>query len=206
MAAGGQGFRTNAQKDLLTASGCGYRRDKANLEVMTHVEHGFGPVWDGSSKVLILGTMPSTKSRKAGFYYMFPRNRFWPVLAALFHTPVPRPDPATRRRYALDHRIALWDVLAECDIKGTSDSSIINPVPNDIGLIIRSAPIRHVFTTGRKAGELYRRLCLPLLDRSGLTVPMTCLPSTSTANAAKHLDDLVLDYRPILDALNRQGQ
>lgn len=74
---------------------------------MQHVTHGFGPVRDSRSQVLILGSMPSLMSRKAGFYYMFPRNRFWPVLAALFDSPVPEPDPDVRRRFALEHHIAL---------------------------------------------------------------------------------------------------
>ena len=168
---------------------------------MQHVTHGFGPVWDSRSQVLILGSMPSLMSRKAGFYYMFPRNRFWPVLAALFDSPVPEPDPDVRRRFALEHHIALWDVIQECDILGASDASIINVIPTDISSILTAAPIRTAFTTGRKAGQLYTRYCQPVLDAIGVDVPMVNLPSTSPANAAKSLDDLIADYAPIRAAL-----
>ena len=168
---------------------------------MQHVTHGFGPVWDSRSQVLILGSMPSLMSRKAGFYYMFPRNRFWPVLAALFDSPVPEPDPDVRRRFALEHHIALWDVIQECDIHGASDASITNVVLTDISSILTAAPIRTVFTTGRKAGQLYTRYCQPALDAIGPDIPMVNLPSTSPANAAKSLDDLIADYAPIRAAL-----
>lgn len=169
---------------------------------MQHVAHGFGPVWNFQSRVLILGSMPSTESRRAGFYYMFPRNRFWPVLAALFDTPVPEPDPMIRRQFALDHRIALWDVIQECDIHGASDASITNVVPTDISSILTNAPIRTVFTTGRKAGQLYSHYCQPILDAAGLHLPMVNLPSTSPANAAKSLDNLIAAYAPIKAALS----
>ncbi|WP_417193441.1 uracil-DNA glycosylase family protein, partial [Bifidobacterium pullorum] len=101
-----------------------------------HVEHGFGPVWDAESRVLVLGSMPSPKSREASFYYMHPRNRFWPVMAAVFADPAdpedaPGDTPDSRRAFALRHGIALWDVIAECDIDGASDASIANAVPND---------------------------------------------------------------------------
>lgn len=169
---------------------------------MQHVTHGFGPVWNPQSRVLILGSMPSTESRRAGFYYMFPRNRFWPVLAALFDTPVPEPDPMIRRQFTLDHRIALWDVIQECDIHGASDASITNVVPTDISGILTNAPIRTIFTTGRKAGQLYTRYCQPILDAAGLNRPMVNLPSTSPANASKSLDDLIAAYAPIQAVLS----
>lgn len=169
---------------------------------MQHVTHGFGPVWNPQSRVLILGSMPSTESRRAGFYYMFPRNRFWPVLAALFDKPVPEPDPMIRRQFALDHHIALWDVIQECDIHGASDASITNVVPTDISGILTNAPIRTVFTTGRKAGQLYTRYCRPILDAAGLDLPMVNLPSTSPANASKSLDDLIAAYAPVQAALS----
>ena len=167
----------------------------------THVTHGFGPVWDERSRVLILGSIPSPSSREAGFYYMFPRNRFWPVLAALFDQPVPEPDPAIRARFALNHRIALWDVIQECDIHGASDASITNVMPTDIVGLLDRAPIYAIFTTGRKAGQLYHRYCLPNLQEKRYR-PMINLPSTSPANAAMSLTDLIKAYQPIRKALD----
>ncbi len=169
---------------------------------VTHVTHGFGPVWDDRSRVLILGSIPSPSSRVAGFYYMFPRNRFWPVLAALFDQPVPEPDPAVRAEFALKHGIALWDVIQECDIHGASDASITNVVPTDIAGLLDRAPIGTIFTTGRKAGQLYRRYCLSSLQEKGYRPTMINLPSTSPANAAMSLADLIKAYQPIRKALD----
>ncbi|MBI0143392.1 DNA-deoxyinosine glycosylase [Bifidobacterium sp. W8116] len=169
---------------------------------VTHVTHGFGPVWDDRSRVLILGSIPSPSSRAAGFYYMFPHNRFWPVLAALFDQPVPEPDPAVRAEFALKHGIALWDVIQECDIHGASDASITNVVPTDIAGLLDRAPIGTIFTTGRKAGQLYRRYCLSSLQEKGYRPTMINLPSTSPANAAMSLADLIKAYQPIRKALD----
>ena len=171
---------------------------------VTHVTHGFGPVWNDQSRVLILGSIPSPSSREAGFYYMFPRNRFWPVLAALFDQPVPEPDPAARARFALNHRIALWDVVQECDICGASDASITGVVPTDIADLLNGAPIGTIFTTGRKAGQLYRRYCLPNLEEKGHRPTMINLPSTSPANAAMSLADLIKAYQPVRKALDNE--
>ena len=169
---------------------------------VTHVTHEFGPVWDHRSRVLILGSIPSPSSRDAGFYYMFPRNRFWPVLAALFHHPVPEPDLAVCARFVLNHYIALWDVIQECDIHGASDASITNVVPTDIAGLLDRAPIDTIFTTGRKAGQLYRRYCLPNLEKKGYRPTMINLPSTSPANAAMSLADLIKAYQPISKVLD----
>lgn len=171
---------------------------------ITHVTHGFGPVWNDQSRVLILGSIPSPSSREAGFYYMFPRNRFWPVLAALFDQPVPEPDPAVRARFALNHRIALWDVVQECDICGASDASITGVVPTDIADLLDGAPIGTIFTTGRKAGQLYRRYCLQNLEEKGHRPTMINLPSTSPANAAMSLADLIKAYQPVRKALDNE--
>lgn len=165
-----------------------------------HVEHGFGPVWDARSRMLVLGSMPSPKSRESSFYYMHPRNRFWPVMEALFadagdHADRAGDSPASRRAFALRHRFALWDVIASCDIIGASDSSIRDAVPNDIIPVLRGAPIIHVFTTGAKAAQLYRRLIVPRLTEADIDLPMTPLPSTSPANASMRLADLIAAYR-----------
>ncbi len=162
----------------------------------THIIHPLEPVFDERSRVLILGTMPSPKSREIGFYYGHPQNRFWKVLAALFEKPEPFGND-DRTAFLLEHRIALWDVLASCDIAGASDSSIENPVPNDLSRISSEASLASVFTTGAKASALYRRFCLKMLPN----VPHTSLPSTSPANARMRLDDLIDAYRPIRNVL-----
>ena len=159
------------------------------------VSHPLAPVWDGNSRVLILGTLPSPASRRAGFYYMHPQNRFWPVLAALFDQPVPQ-GPEARRAFALAHRIALWDTLASCTIAGASDASIQDPVPNDLGPILAGAPIRAVFATGAAAHRFYQKFQFP---RTQLAAHR--LPSPSAANCAVPFDRLVEAYAAILPFL-----
>ncbi|WP_420838144.1 DNA-deoxyinosine glycosylase [Bifidobacterium felsineum] len=172
----------------------------AQVKQWKHVEHEFGPVWNSESRILILGSMPSPKSREAAFYYMHPRNRFWPVMEALFANPDDASDrigdsAESRRDFALRHGIALWDVIASCDITGASDASIRNAIPNDLVPILTNAPITHIFTTGAKAAQLYRKLIEPHLAESGITIGMTQLPSTSPANASMRLANLIIAYR-----------
>lgn len=143
------------------------------------VRHNFEPFWTLESRVLILGSMPSPASRAARFFYGHPLNRFWTVLPQVFgegklETIEEKKDFLTRRR------IALWDVLASCEIEGAEDASIRNPVANDIARILRAAPIRAVFTTGGTATKLYRKLCLPAVGRDTIG-----LPSTSPANQGR---------------------
>ena len=152
------------------------------------VVHPLEPVWDCHSRVLILGTMPSPKSREEGFYYGHPRNRFWPVLAAVFGEEVPMGTEA-RRSFCLRHGIALWDVLASCEIRGAEDASIRNAMPNPIESLLENAPIGMVCTTGKKAGALYEKLCLPRTHMKAVS-----LPSTSPANCACSLEQLVQAY------------
>lgn len=154
----------------------------------TTVTHEIQPVFDSRSRVLLLGTMPSPASREQGFYYGHPQNRFWRVLAAIFDEPAPR-TIEEKRDMLLRHHVALWDVLASCEIKGASDASIRDAQPNDLARIFDAAEIRAVFATGTKAGELYRKLIEPTLG-----VPCTTLPSTSPANAKMKLADLVDAY------------
>lgn len=180
-----------------------------------HVEHGFGPVWNSDSSVLVLGSFPSPKSREQGFYYMHPRNRFWPVMSAIFadDTACPITDDGigtsprqlleARRSFAIRHRIALWDVLESCDIIGASDASIRNPVATDLGSIITRSSIQRIFTTGAKAAALFRSYAKPRLDEQGLDIPMTALPSTSPANAAMRLPALIESYRSIAISIER---
>ncbi|MDR1468846.1 MAG: DNA-deoxyinosine glycosylase [Spirochaetaceae bacterium] len=158
---------------------------------MTPVVHPFLPVYDAASRVLILGTMPSPVSRAQAFYYAHPRNRFWPILAAVFGEPPPV-SKENRIRFVLSRHIALWDVLASCVIDGAADHTIKNPEPNDFAPLLRAAKITRVFTTGNKAFTLYTRLCFP---HTGLAA--TPLPSTSPANQRMSFDDLVTAYRVI---------
>ena len=157
--------------------------------------HAFDPVFDSKSRVLVLGTMPSPKSRELGFYYSHPRNRFWPVLAKIFEEKIPE-TPEEKNAFCLRHKIALWDVLKECDIEGASDSSIKNAVPNDIGMILNNADIRAIFCTGTTAAKLYKKFIEPETK-----IPAIALPSTSPANAKVKFEELCEEYKIIADFL-----
>ena len=152
------------------------------------ITHTIPPTYDERSRVLVLGSMPSPKSRELGFNYGHPQNRFWRVMAQLAGEPVPATNER-KRDFCLRHHIALWDVLAECEIEGASDASIANAKPNDLSLITAHAPIEAVFCTGAKAHELYGRLC-----ESATGIPAVKLPSTSPANAACGMERLVEAY------------
>ncbi|MCM1165371.1 MAG: DNA-deoxyinosine glycosylase [Lachnospiraceae bacterium] len=157
------------------------------------VTHEFPPVFDGRSRVLILGTIPSPRSRELGFYYMHPQNRFWKMLCAVLNEKLPS-DIEGRKLLCLKHGIALWDVLESCDISGAEDSSIRNAVPNDLRLIIDGCQIRAVFTTGKKAHALYRRHFPGLM-------PDICLPSTSPANRTISEEKMLGEYMKISEYL-----
>ena len=159
---------------------------------MEHIIHSIEPVFDAESRVLILGTMPSPKSREVQFYYGHPQNRFWRVLAAVLGEEMPQSVPE-KKAMLLRHRIALWDVLAECEITGASDSSIRNPVANDLSVILDHAPVQAVFTTGATAWKLYTRLQKP---HTGIEAVR--LPSTSPANCAVKMEALTEAYKAIL--------
>ncbi len=160
------------------------------------VYHELEPVYDGNSKILILGTMPSPKSREFGFYYSHPQNRLWKVLAGVFDTAVPG-TAAEKEQFLISHGIAMWDVLKSCSIKGAGDSSITDAEPNEINRILEAADIRAIFTTGKKATDLYRKLCFPKTGR-----PSVYLPSTSPANCRNcTYETLAEAYRVILEYL-----
>lgn len=149
--------------------------------------HPFRPIWDSESKILILGSFPSVKSREEGFYYGHPRNRFWPVMEMLFDAELGNTEEKTA--FLLSHHIALSDVIAQCDITKSADASIRNVVPQDLGGIIASSKISAVYANGSKAAELYRRF----FDGNIIQ-----LPSTSPANAAWTLDKLCDEWKQIL--------
>lgn len=154
--------------------------------------HPFDPVYDRNSKIIILGTFPSVASRKDNFYYGHPKNRFWKVISILTENPLPN-DIEEKKSLLLRENIAIWDVLRSCDIDQSKDSSILNPVPNNFKDIFGKIPLKAVFTNGRKAEELYRRLCYP--ETNFISI---CLPSTSPANASCSLDRLIREWSAIL--------
>ena len=123
----------------------------------THVRHTFEPVFDERSRILILGSFPSVKSRENQFYYGHPQNRFWKLMALLLNVPVPQ-STDEKKTMLLTHGLALWDVITSCDIKGSSDSSIKNAVPADISRILKAANIQTIIANGGTAFRLYRTL------------------------------------------------
>jgi len=154
------------------------------------ITHTLEPFCPEDARVLILGTLPSPKSRETGFYYGHPQNRFWRVLAAVFKDGAPESNE-DKKVFLTRHHVALWDVLAACNITGASDSSIKNAQYNDLPGLMVGTPIAAIYTTGKKAGALYEK-------RWGdLPVPHVNLPSTSPANCRMHLDELVDAYAVI---------
>lgn len=146
--------------------------------------HPFPPLFDEDSKILILGSFPSVKSREQRFFYGHPQNRFWRVMAGVLGCAVPTDIPE-KREMLLRNGIALWDAIARCEIEGSSDASIDHVLPNDLSPIFSSAEIRQVFCNGKKSWEMYHRYSEPLSGRAAV-----CLPSTSPANAACSLEKL----------------
>jgi len=165
--------------------------------MISHQFHTISPVYDAQSRVLILGSFPSVKSRESGFFYGNPRNRFWNLLAMLAGRPVPQDIP-DKKQLLHETGIALWDVILSCDIAGSSDSSIRNAVPADIGRILAASPIEAVYLNGKTAEKLYKRFGLDRQFRSAVT-----LPSTSPANASCSLEQLYGAWKIILDRQDR---
>lgn len=162
---------------------------------MEHIEHPFPPVVDENCRILILGSFPSVKSREDGFFYGHPQNRFWRMLAAIFDEPIPETIPA-KQALLLRHRIALWDVIASCQIEGSSDASVREVIPVDIAQVTNSAQISCVICNGALAGKLYQKHLRPI---TGLDAAI--LPSTSPANAAWSLERLVAAWKPALSSV-----
>ena len=154
--------------------------------------HPIPPTWDESSRVLILGSFPSVKSREMGYFYGHPQNRFWKVLARIFAEEVPM-TVEERRAFLLRHHLAAWDVLASCRITGSSDSSIRDAVPNDIRPILERSQIRTICCNGKKSHQIYRKYMEPAVGREAV-----CLPSTSPANAAWSLERLTAAWGEVI--------
>jgi len=149
------------------------------------VSHPIPPVFDRHSRVLILGSFPSVRSREAQFFYGHPQNRFWKVVSAVMgaDTPVSIED---KSNFLHSNHIALWDVIASCDITGSSDSSIKNVVANDLTEILKNADISQIFVNGKTAEKYYNKYIRDTIGRDAV-----CLPSTSPANAGWSVDRLV---------------
>ena len=149
------------------------------------LSHPFPPLYNENSRVLILGSFPSVKSREQKFFYGHPHNRFWRVIAAVFNCRVPQTIDE-KKELLLENGIALWDVIASCEITGSSDSSIKNVTVNDISMILKKANIEKIFVNGKAAERYYNKYIRALVNREAL-----CLPSTSPANAAWSVERLV---------------
>ncbi len=153
--------------------------------------HNIDPIYDQNSKILILGSFPSVKSREVNFFYGHPQNRFWKVLAGIYNVEVPL-SIEEKKNMLLTHHIAVWDVIASCTITGSSDSSIKDVIPNDLGKILNSASIQEIFVNGGTAYKLYEKY---LYSQTGMKAVK--LPSTSPANAAFKLDKLIEIWKVI---------
>ncbi len=142
------------------------------------ISHPIPPVYDAHSKLLILGSFPSVKSREAAFFYGHPQNRFWKVTSAVFGASEPKTIDE-KRAFLLAHGIAVWDVIASCDIEGSSDSTIRNVAANDLTPILSGADIKTIYVNGKTAEKYYNKYIRDVIKREAI-----CLPSTSPANAA----------------------
>lgn len=161
-----------------------------------HETHEFEPVYDKNSKVLILGTFPSVKSREMQFYYGHPQNRFWKLIAALTDSPVPV-TIEEKKRLLLENRIAIWDVIQSCEIVGSSDSSIKNVIPADIERVLNDSNICEIYANGGTAKKLYEKYVLKKTGRE-----IIGLPSTSPANAAYSMEKLLEYWKVIKEKIN----
>ncbi|MBE5972802.1 MAG: DNA-deoxyinosine glycosylase [Lachnoclostridium sp.] len=162
---------------------------------MGSIKHPIPPVYDKNSKILILGSFPSVKSREGCFFYHHPQNRFWKTLAAVLEQPVPE-SIEEKRTFLLNNHIAVWDTIASCTIEGSSDSSIKNVVPNDLSVILSEAPDLQIFCNGAASHQYYRKYQEKLTGRQALR-----LPSTSPANAAWSLERLKQEWSIIRNYL-----
>lgn len=164
-----------------------------NTEDFRTVIHTIPPVYDTESKILILGSFPSVKSRESSFFYGHPQNRFWRVLALVLKQDVPQ-SVDDKKDFLLRNHIALWDVIHSCEISGSSDSSIRNVVPNDISVILKNSRVDKIYTNGATADRLYKKHIYPQTK----ILPHK-LPSTSPANAAFNIDRLVSEWKMLCD-------
>ena len=159
---------------------------------MQHLDHPFPPVVDEHCRILILGSFPSVRSREVGFFYGHPQNRFWRMLASVYSEPLPIDIPA-KKALLLRHHIALWDVIASCEIEGSADASVRNAIAVDIAHVTDIASIERVICNGKLAEKLYHQYLEPQLGIKAIG-----MPSTSPANASCSLDRLIDTWRKYL--------
>ena len=172
-----------------------------DLEVLIleaeRITHPFAPVWNQNSKILILGSLPSVKSRENNFYYGHPRNRFWKVLAGIFEVSIPE-TIEEKTDFILGHQLAIWDVIESCQIQGSSDSSIREVKVNDLEIVLRQSNIHYIICNGKAAEKFFMKYQYPEVE-----IKPIVLPSTSPANAAYSLERLISVWKPaILNLLN----
>lgn len=156
------------------------------------VTNTFDPIFDDRSEVLILGSLPSVKSREVNFYYGHPQNRFWKVVSTLVGWELPT-SVEDKKKMLLENRIAIFDVIHSCEIDGAKDSSIRDVVPADVAGVLEGSNIKRIYANGNKAWELYNKYCLPKTGRNACR-----LPSTSPANAAYSMERLLESWAAIL--------
>lgn len=173
------------QEKRVQEEGMQEERAEEKRKTRENVRHEFAPVYNKNSRVLILGTFPSVKSREQHFYYGHPQNRFWRVLSGLTNEPVPE-TIEEKKQLLLKHGIAVWDVIESCDIIGSSDSSIRNVVPARLEQVLNHCQIQEIYANGGTAKRLYEKY-----QRQNCGREITGLPSTSPANAAFHLEHLL---------------
>lgn len=155
------------------------------------IEHPIPPTYNKNSKILILGSFPSVKSREYGYFYGHPQNRFWKVVSLIFEDEFPK-TKEDKKEFLLKHKIAAWDVIASCDIVGSSDNSITNVKANNLKEIIENSKVEKIFVNGKKAAELYKKYIEPEIKIAAIT-----LPSTSPANAVYKLERLIDEWKVI---------
>ena len=149
------------------------------------IVHPISPVFDKDSRILILGSFPSVKSREACFFYGHPQNRFWKLVSGIFGEDVPQ-TVEEKRAFLIRNHMAVWDVIHSCDIEGSSDTSIRNVTANDLSIILDAADIKEIYVNGKTAYKYYQKYTLPVTGRDAV-----CLPSTSPANAAWNMEKLI---------------
>ena len=163
--------------------------------MLKRVNHTLKPIYNKESKILILGSIPSIKSRHYGFYYTHPQNKFWQVLSIVYNKNIGKSNE-DKKQFLLDNKIALWDVIKSCDIKNSSDASIKNIEVNDINSLILKTNIKKVYTAGKKAYDLYNKYCLEQTN-----IKAKYLPSTSPANIGNYnLEELVNEYKQLIQS------
>lgn len=158
---------------------------------MDRIIHPIKPIYDNESKVLILGTFPSVKSREGEFFYHHPQNRFWKVISGVYDELLPT-SIEEKKELLLRNGIAVWDVIQSCEITGSADSSIKNVIPNDLTEILNTAKIKQLIANGNTSYQLYMKYIYPNTKRE-----IKKLPSTSPANASYQLDRLLMDWQAI---------